>query len=126
MTTIPVSLWDQLAEASAKINHATDEIARSIAVINLRLSDLNIGVPAWYYFEPGDEEYKRIGYAKLGCHWGLLIGCKENEWHFNDAPRVLRLEAINYIPNLLQRMTDETVDITGLIEAKLLRMKGSR
>lgn len=121
--TITPAIWDSLAEASAKINLATEEISRSIAVINRHLAKLNIGIPAWSYLTPVNGTYDRIGYAKLHGRWGLLIGSGSNEWHFNDAPRRLRLEAINSIPDLLSKMSDGAVDIARLIEAKLLRMR---
>lgn len=131
MTNIPDDLWNSLAEASARINLATEEIAKSIATINLCLSRLNIGLPVWLDLKPiqevvlvGSEDHQRIGYAKIYNRWGLCLGSGNKEWHFNDAPRGLRLEAINRIPDLLVAITKETNDIYGLIEAKLLRMRG--
>lgn len=123
-TIITPDLWNSLAEASAKINLATEEIAKSIATINLCLAKLNIGIPVWCYLKPITYRYDRIGYTKLYGRWGLCLGSGDNEWHFNDAPRGLRLEAINSIPDLLASLTKETNDISGLIEAKLLRMRG--
>lgn len=122
--TITPDLWNSLAEASARINLATEEIAKSIATINLCLSRLNIGVPVWCYLKPVNDDHDRIGYDKLYGRWGLCLSSGDKEWHFNDAPRKLRLEAINSIPDLLASLTKETVDISGLIEAKLLRMRG--
>lgn len=117
---ITPDIWNSLAEASARINLATEEIAKSIAIVNLCLSRLNTGLAVWCPLNNQDK----IGYAKLHGRWGLCLASSEGEWHFNDAPRRLRLEAINSIPDLLAAMTKETNDISGLIEAKLCRMRG--
>jgi hypothetical protein len=71
-----------------------------------------------------------IGYAKVDGKWGISLrkvegdysdpeGEHVEEWLFNDAPRSLRLEAVERIPDLLEKLSKEAVKATTEINAKL-------
>ena len=56
-----------------------------------------------------------MGYAKVSQKWGLAIchtnsvdgdAVNEKEWQFNDAPRELRLEALEKLPELLEKLAE--------------------
>ena len=83
-------------------------------------------MPVAYDFEPGcshlndgeddyDNYWRRdVGYARLNGRWGLALrkinghhGSADNdveEWHYNDAPRSYRIEALDKLPDLLEEL----------------------
>jgi hypothetical protein len=71
-----------------------------------------------------------IGYAKIDGKWGIALrsvsgNVVEDEerienWLFNDAPRSLRLSAIEKIPELLQKLGEASVETTNKIKSKLV------
>jgi hypothetical protein len=73
---------------------------------------------AWTPIGDGQvEDYAacQIGYAKVGKNWGLAIRagnsrekpCIVHMWRFADAPHVLRSEAVEFIPCLVDQMIEE-------------------
>jgi hypothetical protein len=67
-----------------------------------------------------------VGYAKLNGKWGLTLrvttGNEQHENHatdeklsFNEAPRGLRVEAIDELPELLQRLTKKAATTAAKI-----------
>jgi hypothetical protein len=123
MSIISITVWNQLADISARINVLTGEINQSINKIDEALSKLNLGIAVWCLLEPEDEHHTSIGYGKINNRWGLLIRSETSEWYFNDAPRKLRLECVDRIPELLHHLCRESVDLAGLIDAKIRRIK---
>jgi hypothetical protein len=117
--------FKELADSAARLNSASDELAKAILPIDAALKKLNLGVAAWYpYVDSEDRDsghYHRrfIGYAKVGRKWGLALSTvsgnfnwpepveEEEEWLFNDAPRWMRIEALDHIPNLLELLVEQ-------------------
>ncbi len=71
-----------------------------------------------------------IGYAKVGSTWGICLRKtsgdynlpeeqQEESWPFNDAPRAMRLAAIDKIPELLGKLAEESTKTAKKIRAKL-------
>jgi hypothetical protein len=104
------------------LNAASDELASAIAPIDAALKKLNIGVTVWHRYVGGDDpngEYwaRRIGYTKLGGKWGVGLAAASGyvndpdedceEWFFNDAPRWMRIEAVDHLPALLEAIVRE-------------------
>ena len=122
--------FEKLAASAAELNAASDEIARPVSAIEAALQRLNLGVPAWttfrsipHYSDDNHEYYEicYVGYAKVSQKWGLAIchtnsvdgeTVSEQEWRFNDAPRELRLEALEKLPELLETLAN-TADSTA-------------
>jgi hypothetical protein len=79
---------------------------------------------SWYWSED-------LGYAKSGATWGICLRklsgdyqrADEDEqiesWLFNDAPRTLRISAIDKIPELLEKLSEEAVKTTNEIRKRL-------
>jgi hypothetical protein len=81
------------------------------------LKKFNLGVPTWVSFEKSrsdDGNYQEdIGYAKINGKWGIAIRTIEcdfsdpdssvAEWQFNDAPRLLRVNAVERFPSCSMR-----------------------
>lgn len=119
----------QLTEAARDLNRATDEIREAIGEVDSLLSHLNLGISTWAVFDievdedaPQERTEFQLGYAKVGLYWGTAIRTVDvdlalNEqnvrelWKFNDAPRLLRMKAIQAIPELIDKLTDETIAI---------------
>lgn len=114
--------FEKLTAAAAELNTASDELAKPISAIETVLQGLNPGVPAWTVFrsylngdfgEHGETRYC-LGYAKVSRKWGLAISrtvvdldgmpLTDEEWHFNDAPRRYRVQALEKLPELLEDM----------------------
>lgn len=132
---ISVSLFKDLADSAARLNSSSDELGKAIRPIDAALKKLNLGVAAWYTYRgsdnpapDGDHYCRRIGYAKVGGKWGLALSTESgnvhadfsnyDEWLFNDAPRLMRLEALDYIPQLLVKLVEEANRIAEELETK--------
>jgi hypothetical protein len=128
------ALYKQLAASADVLNSASDELANGIAPLEGALQRLNIGIECWTPI----AELKRndsgvitrhVGYAKLNGVWrvalresldypnsvngslGALAGLyqkKDEMWPFNEAPRHLRLDAIEHLPTLLERLVKKS------------------
>jgi X-X-X-Leu-X-X-Gly heptad repeat protein len=132
---ISASLFKQLADSAARLNSGSDELAKAIRPIDVALKKLNLGVAAWYPYigseEPdsdGDYYCRRIGYAKVSGKWGLALSTVSGnaphdvhnyeEWLFNDAPRRMRLEALDHIPDLLEQLVKEANKVAEDLQNK--------
>jgi hypothetical protein len=127
------SSFQRLAESAAELNAASDELAQAVEPIDAALRSLNLGIPTWYRYESSEDEagYFRslhVGYAKVSGKWGLALSevtgnenygiDSESEWLFNDAPRFMRLEAIDHLPRLLDALVDAVSKATASLRAK--------
>jgi hypothetical protein len=112
-------------------------LGQIISVVDKALKRLNLGLSAWVQIsgadhtpEDNDRWWSRsLGYGKVGDKWGISLrtldgnhrepDCESGEtWLFAEAPRWMRLEAIGKIPELLERLLDQTVETTKAIKKK--------
>jgi hypothetical protein len=117
-------LFQQLTQSAARLNAASDEFSRTVAPIDAALKKLNLGVAAWHKYMGGspdaDGDYwsRELGYARVQGKWGLALRTVEGNvndfdddtqtWLFNDAPRMMRVEAIDHIPALLEELVKQS------------------
>src|SRR5882724_6007815 len=110
----------QLASVAADLNIISDSLGKYISEIDEALKNLNLGISVWVEVRRWDGEhpryyYETIGYAKVAGKWGIAlqsaIGSHDDpeegsaeQWLFNDAPRKLRLAAIDKLPELLKKL----------------------
>ena len=130
--------YKELSAAASELNTASDELGRSISVLDAALKKLNLGIPTWVniqeWHDQSGEYYTidKLGYAKVGGKWGIALRTadgsynypddeKSEEWLFNEAPRSLRISAIDKIPDLLERLIKEAQAMI-----KKVRDKGAR
>ena len=129
--------YSQLSSVAADLNAVSDELGKSISEIDVALKKLNLGIATWVTIRgadnsPSDDSFwsRDIGYAKISNKWGISLRTidgqssdpdrsETEEWLFNDAPRSLRLEAIDKIPELLEQLSKEAVRTTKNIRARL-------
>jgi hypothetical protein len=127
---------EQLSLVATDLNKASDELGKAISAIDAVLQNLNIGVPTWVKIHSGEDPYygleywsRDVGYAKIDKRWGIALRTREGNynnpdeeqcesWLFNDAPRWLRVEGIEKIPDLLDALVKNTEETTKKIRAK--------
>ena len=116
-----------LRTSARKINEVSGELAKPIASIERALKRLNLGVACWttisstrdldgLHFKNHDVGY---AYSRALRRWCLAIrtvegreGMPESDyeetWPFSDAPRFLRIKAVNKLPELIEALVDVT------------------
>ncbi len=127
--------YQKLAAAASNLNTASDQLGKVVVDLDSALKRLNLGITSWVFFsgwqDDPDWASDYIGYAKIGGKWGIAIrslssdfsspdGCRtDGEWLFNDAPRDLRLMAIDKIPDLLEKLVEKVGEFTSNLNTKL-------
>ena len=128
--------YQELISVANTLNKASDQLGKIIAPVDLALKALNLGISSWVSFnEWSDNSYNferdEVGYCKVGGKWGIAIrSVSGNEdlpdetkldgpWLFNEAPRKLRIQAIDKIPELLEALVKDAADTTKRINEKL-------
>ena len=129
------SAFDELATVANNLNAVSDELSRSVSNLDNALKKLNLGVSTWVRLSRTEDSHgafalKELGYAKVGGRWGLALRTvaghgpgsdleEREEWLFNDAPRPLRVQAIDMIPELLERLVRDARNTTRAITRKI-------
>jgi hypothetical protein len=136
-SSVSAQLLKQLSYAAEGLNNVSDIFNGEIKTIEEALASYNIGVSAWARACTLDEkaldndgaqiEYTRqisIGYDKRAGNWCLMASSfipeweDFSEWILRDAPRDVRLVAIQGIPNLLEKLIEEAKKLTAEITQK--------
>jgi hypothetical protein len=120
--------FERLSASAAALNVVSDELSKPIAAIDSSLKTLNLGVTTWVEFaghvdhDAGCFWERSMGYAKVSGKWGIAIRTKNGDfgnepdaeyWPFSEAPRAYRLEAVDKLPELIEKLVaaaDETAD----------------
>lgn len=115
----------ELIEAASALNTASDELSGVVSLLDAGLKKLNLGVGSWFtYGKDGDGYRYAIGYDKVDDKWGLSIREEDTvqgtsaEWLFSNAPRVLRIEAVEHLSSLLVVMKDDVAQLISVLRAK--------
>ena len=128
--------FKKLKASAAALNEVSDEIAEPVSAIDAALRRLNLGISAWVQFagndDPttGDYWYRSVGYDKVSSRaWGIAICYRivdadqvvrhDDEWLFNEAPRAYRLEALDKLPQLVEKLTTVADKTTGALRKKV-------
>ena len=130
--------FETLKASASELNAVSDELAKPIQSIDATLKKLNLGVSAWvkvagevdtnieYFWE------RAIGYASVGGTWGIAISSesghlgdesREEVWRFNDAPRSYRLESLEKLPELLEKLVETANKTTAELKTKVALTK---
>jgi hypothetical protein len=134
--------FQQLSEAAASLNKATDELTETITQLNQALNRLNIGIPVWVKVVQWDDErnmgayeVEQLGFAKIEGEWSIGIRRVEGHddspepdevreiWPFNSAPRELRLRAVNELPNVIDELGNAAAKTAQAVTKKLAEAK---
>jgi hypothetical protein len=126
--------FKQLSSAAQTLHSATDDLSKVIRQLDVSLKKLGLGFPAWVQVngEADEVQYvsRDLGYAKTDGKWGLALrevtgnhldndDDAEEVWGFNDAPRALRVESVGKIPDLLEKLLQQTEETTKKLQSKI-------
>lgn len=131
--------FTQLSSFADSLNKASDEFSKVVGGLNKALQRLNVGLEVWVTYtkwngDDGSYGSEQIGYTKLAGNWGIAIRAFEGfqisqgddllgEWAFNDAPREMRLKAVEKLPELVDALGKEAKLMTEKIHKKLADTK---
>jgi hypothetical protein len=131
--------YRSLSASAANLNAASDELRKTISVLEETLKQLNLGISTWATItgdeDPNGDYWSRdLGYARVSGKWGIALREvsgnynheeyeKDETWLFNDAPRWLRIEGVGKIPELLEKLTKQADDTTERIRRKTAEAK---
>jgi hypothetical protein len=118
----------------------SDELGKAINLLDESLKTLNLGIVHWHQFagdaqENGNYWAHCIGYAKVGPKWGIALRKasgnyeappeyeREEEWLFNDAPRQLRMDAVDHIPAMIDALITAGEKAVANIKTKTAEAK---
>ena len=141
--SVSAELLKQLSTASEGLNNVSDIFNDQIRVIEDALASYNVGVSAWVpafteSYEDCDSEGNvrgivdteySLGYQKSGSRWCLMVASEceygyppgdpdRREWVLLDAPREIRMKAINAVPKLIEALIAEAKRLTTEIAHK--------
>jgi hypothetical protein len=127
--------FKRLAESAAKLNKVSDQLTIQIEQIDAALKRLNLGVTAWVTISENEDEdgnwsQEQIGYVRIGSRWGIALRSRsavrgdpgdpdETFSAFADAPRQLRIRAVEFIPKLLDQISAEAEAMVAKLSPKI-------
>jgi hypothetical protein len=126
----------ELASAAQKLNVISDEFTNQVSAIETTLNRLGLGVRAHVIVYSSENmygditKYLRLAYGKTGGKWGFVIEQYTDDqnlpdftdfesWPFKDAPRELRIDVVEKIPELLQALVKKSADIAAKMTQKI-------
>jgi len=129
------SNFQSLASIASTLNSASDDLSRSISVLDESLKKLNIGLPAWVTIqsrETGIEDRyddDQVGYSKVDGKWCISLRHiwgdynleefgEAGPWPFKDAPRELRLLAAGKIPEVIEELNRIAANTAKTVQQK--------
>ena len=125
--------FKQLAAAAQALNHASDDLGKVIRHLEGALKKLELEIPVWVQINGTSDETQywatELGYIKLDGKWCIALrevsgylqetsDESEDTWAFSNAPRALRAEAVDKIPDLLEKMLQQTEEATQGLKTK--------
>jgi septation ring formation regulator EzrA len=135
--TITPSL-EQLSKTAISLNKASDRLNQAINQLNEALRKLNLGVSSWvtFYSDSDGEgpfsDWSEIGYGKINGKWGIGIRksfedlsadegnqLDSTEWPFSEAPREMRIEAIPFLPKVIEQLNNDAEKTTQILNEKI-------
>jgi len=140
MAEEPSVSFHELSAAAAFLNKATNELKQTIESLDKSIAALNIGLVVWivveHHIDPqveGRYEAEQIGYAKVNGKWCIALRRVEADDFgpgevreisaFNDAPRDLRLRAVEKLPNLIEELAKKAIETAETVNKKLQETK---
>jgi prefoldin subunit 5 len=136
-----VASYKRLAESAQALSSKSNEFSKAIAILDAVLQKLQLGVTAWERIHGSDDDgqgnywSQDVGYAKIDGAWGIAIREKRgnhhvdeayesSEWLLNDAPRPLRIDAVDKLPELIDKLVKNADKTARKIDEKLSQVKG--
>ena len=129
--------FKKLSAAAETLNSASDDLSKRIAPLDAAFKKLGLGVAAWVTISgnvDGSEWWSRdLGYARVNGKWGIALrdisgdyqdpnNDDRETWHFNEAPRWLRIDGSAKLPDLLEKLLEQTEDTTKKVRARAVQV----
>jgi len=128
--------YKRLASSALALNKVSDEFSKPVEIIEMALRQLNVGVEAWEKIrgndndENGDYWHEYIGFAKVDRIWRIALSKVEGNhhnpdreedetWPFEDAPRSLRISAIDKLPDLVEKLIEAADKTARKMQSKV-------
>lgn len=131
--------YQQLSAAASQLNAVSDDLGKFVGALDTALRRLNLGIATWLRLDGredglGNYTKRDLGYAKIGGKWGIalrVVAGNHNtpdvstveEWLFNEAPRSLRIEAVEKLPDLFDSLVKEADAATRRIRNKTSKIQ---
>jgi ribosome-associated translation inhibitor RaiA len=104
-----MNLKEHIELKASNLNTVSDALSAQIVRLNKYFQQLNIGLSVWVNIYKSDN--LAIGYAKCDTKWGIIIrSCQDNTdryYHFNEAPRELRVRTVRSINKLIATISEK-------------------
>jgi hypothetical protein len=113
----------KIPSVATSLNNVSDTLNNSAKRIEVVLKKHPLGVASWVKFTDSNStdglayHYEQVGFAKINGRWSLAIRTvtgderfdddKVETWPFNEAPRGLRVKAVNKLPDLLEQLVKD-------------------
>jgi hypothetical protein len=127
--------YKRLASSAANLNKVSDEFGKPVEAIERALRLLNVGVEAWEKIRGNDNDgyenywHEYVGFAKVGGMWRIALSKVEGNhtnpereedetWAFEDAPRSLRISAIDKLPDLMEKLIEASDKTARKMQSK--------
>jgi hypothetical protein len=139
LTTRVSQSYQQLSAAATQLNAVSDDLGKFVGALDTALRRLNLGIATWLRLDGredglGNYTKRDLGYAKIGGKWGIalrVVAGNHNtpdvstveEWLFNEAPRSLRIEAVEKLPDLFDSLVKEADAATRRIRSKTSKIQ---
>ncbi|MEZ5351969.1 MAG: hypothetical protein R2762_04980 [Bryobacteraceae bacterium] len=124
-----LSSFQQLSAAASEPNKTSDELGNLVSDLDGALKRLNLGVSTWVMIDRFEDSNSgtchgiSLGYDRINRQWGISIQsyngnsfAEDHEaeyWHFNEAPRSIRLKAVERIPDLQDARWNDPIRLTA-------------
>lgn len=111
-------------EARPRLSAATDELNKRLAEAEAALIKLNLGVRAEVTMRsPGDHYQRILSFAKHSDDWRLLyeygpFGGDVEVMPLLNSPRSMRLQAVEHLPELLEKLTTNLMEEVKRVEER--------
>ena len=128
--------YRKIPAVAESLNSVSDNLNSSAKRVEAILKKHPLGVASWVKFTDSRTHdgmvyyYEQVGFAKINGKWSLAIRTVDGNvrddddiesWPFNEAPRGLRVKAVNKLPDLLEQLVKDgnemIQEVTGQVKA---------
>ena len=126
--------YKRLSTSAAALNEASDAMTKHISVAEGVLQNLNLGIEAWEQIrghddpQTGDYWNEKVGFVKVRGSWRIALRTTRGNhhidqetvevWPFGEAPRSLRISAVDQLPDLIEKLVAVVEKTTRKMEQK--------
>jgi hypothetical protein len=118
-------------EVAAQLGPATDRLNALLQAVETALAELQLGVAGYARMNEKNPEWAQmLTFCKFGNTWQLMIESGPDGGDPEDfsstplcnASRELRLQAVDYLPQLIENLVNEATAQAKTVQAKTLQV----